>query len=285
MIHTLHVAARAKGRSPARARACCRGRAGAFRWPALVRCLRRAPWPTRSARPVRQSVGGVPRFWTDDRTCYDSPWFEGSHRVLIPFGCTKAPYYPRVAACSNRGGIHHGIDIDMPVGTRIYSNVSGTVVKGSLGAAYGPKAFVIRTAKPGLRARSRRHGLRLRRSARGRRPAGGPVEPARALPTDRTCTSRCARVGQLRIGVRAEGFPHPNGEARLRARARRQGLRRSTVSTWWPASWWHGRTSSARRTDRTCTSRFAPCGQLSRRGRPRQALHLTAMPGGAGGCC
>ncbi len=93
------------------------------------------------------SVGGVARFWTDDTSCYDSPWFAGRHRVLIPYGCTKAPYYPRVPACSNRGGIHHGIDVDMPVGTRIYSNVSGTVVKGTLGTAYGPKAFLIRTAK------------------------------------------------------------------------------------------------------------------------------------------
>jgi murein DD-endopeptidase MepM/ murein hydrolase activator NlpD len=104
-----------------------------------------AVFTTCAAGPA--SVGGVPRFWTTDRTCYDSPWFAGSHRVLIGFGCTAAPYYPRVASCGYRGGFHHGIDVDMPVGTKVYSNVAGTVVKGTLGSAYGPKAFLVRTAR------------------------------------------------------------------------------------------------------------------------------------------
>ncbi len=101
-------------------------------------------YPTCEAGPA--AVDGVPRFWTDDRTCYESPWFAGAHRLMIPFGCTAAPYYPRVAACAPRGGIHHGIDIDMPVGTRIFSNVNGAVVKGTVGTAYGAKAFLIRTS-------------------------------------------------------------------------------------------------------------------------------------------
>ena len=67
--------------------------------------------------------------------------------MTIPFGCTPAPYYPRVASCGYRGGVHHGIDVDMPRGTPIFSNVTGRVVKGTLGSAYGPKAFLIRTER------------------------------------------------------------------------------------------------------------------------------------------
>ena len=32
-------------------------------------------------------------FYTDDKTWYTSPWFGGKHRIMIPFGCTEAPYY------------------------------------------------------------------------------------------------------------------------------------------------------------------------------------------------
>lgn len=92
------------------------------------------------------TTAGVPRFWTTDRTCYTSRWFAGPHRVMIPFGCTKAPYYSHDRGCRGRQGMHHGVDIDMPVGTRVYAGVSGTVVTGTLGAAYGPRALLIRTA-------------------------------------------------------------------------------------------------------------------------------------------
>ena len=65
---------------------------------------------------------------------------------MIGFGCTAAPYYPANSACSGRRGFHHGIDIDMPIGTRVYSAVTGTVITGTLGHAYGDQAFLIRTA-------------------------------------------------------------------------------------------------------------------------------------------
>lgn len=64
---------------------------------------------------------------------------------MIGFGCTSAPYYAPVDACGGRG-FHHGIDIDMPVGTAVYSGVTGRVVLGTLGGAYGPHAVLIRTA-------------------------------------------------------------------------------------------------------------------------------------------
>ena len=108
----------------------------------------------------------------------------------------------------------------MPVGTRIYSNVSGTVVKGSLGTAYGPRAFVIRTA-------SRDYVL-------------GHV--GRVYVTDGqrvTAGQLVARSNQLG----APDGPHLHFEVRPRG-----GSYRDAVD-------------------------------------PSKALHLTAMPGGAGGCC
>jgi hypothetical protein len=104
-----------------------------------------AVFPTCPAGPAT-TASGVARFWTSDRTCYESPWFAGAHRVMIPYGCTKAPYYAPSPRCSGGRGFHHGIDIDMPVGTKVFTNVSGTVVTGTLGSAYGPHAFLIRTA-------------------------------------------------------------------------------------------------------------------------------------------
>ena len=93
------------------------------------------------------SADGVRRFWTTDTHCYSSRWFAGRHRVMIWFGCTSAPYYPKSAACHGIRGFHHGIDIDMPRGTAVRSAVNGVVVKGTLGQAYGAHAFIIRTAQ------------------------------------------------------------------------------------------------------------------------------------------
>ena len=41
-------------------------------------------------------------FYTDDKTWYTSPWFGGKHRIMIPFGCTEAPYYSPDPRCSER---------------------------------------------------------------------------------------------------------------------------------------------------------------------------------------
>ena len=73
-----------------------------------------------------------------------SPWFPGVRFVGINYGCNPTHYYPHDARCPGRQGFHHGVDISMPVGTPIYSNVRGRVLKGGLGDAYGAKAFRIR---------------------------------------------------------------------------------------------------------------------------------------------
>ena len=99
-----------------------------------------------SAAEPRARADG--RFWTDDTSFYRSPWFSRAHRIMIPFGCTRAPYYSPDPRCRYPQGFHHGIDLAMPCGTRLFSDVRGRVVhptsQGSLGSAYGAKAFRIR---------------------------------------------------------------------------------------------------------------------------------------------
>jgi murein DD-endopeptidase MepM/ murein hydrolase activator NlpD len=74
-----------------------------------------------------------------------SPWFTGRQFVGINYGCTDAPFYVHDPRCPGNEGFHHGIDISMPFGTPIYSNVDGVVVTGGIGNSYGPLAFRIRS--------------------------------------------------------------------------------------------------------------------------------------------
>jgi murein DD-endopeptidase MepM/ murein hydrolase activator NlpD len=89
------------------------------------------------------------RFYTDDHAWHSSPWFAGSHRVMIGYGCNTAPWYSHDSRCPGRQGFHHGIDVAMPCGTPLYSAVDGVVVDpsspGSPGSAYGVHPFRIRT--------------------------------------------------------------------------------------------------------------------------------------------
>ncbi len=70
---------------------------------------------------------------------------------MINFGCTRAPYYDPDPRCTNERGFHHGIDIAMPCGTRLFAGLRGRVVdpssSGALGASYGAKAFRIRNQR------------------------------------------------------------------------------------------------------------------------------------------
>ena len=40
-------------------------------------------------------------FYTKDKRHYTSPWFNGAHRIMIPFGCTRAPYYSPEPRCAS----------------------------------------------------------------------------------------------------------------------------------------------------------------------------------------
>lgn len=91
------------------------------------------------------------RFWVKDKRRYDSPWYAGERRKMINFGCTRAPYYAPDPRCADDRGFHHGIDIAMPCGTRLFAGLRGRVVdpssSGALGASYGAKAFRIRNQR------------------------------------------------------------------------------------------------------------------------------------------
>ena len=87
-------------------------------------------------------------FYTDDTTYYTSPWFGGQHRIMIPFGCTQAPYYSPDPRCPDHEGFHHGIDIAMPCGTKLFAARPAVVADpGSLGPAYGTTPLLLHTDK------------------------------------------------------------------------------------------------------------------------------------------
>jgi len=85
------------------------------------------------------------RFYTDDRTAYTSPWYAGAHRIMVPFGCTRAPYYDPDPRCADHRGFHHGLDIAMPCGTRLRAGIGAWVVRhDGLGPAYGVNPVLLR---------------------------------------------------------------------------------------------------------------------------------------------
>src|SRR3954451_7583114 len=96
---------------------------------------------------------GDPRwvFYTKDRTYYTSPWFQGAHRIMVPFGCTRAPYYSPDPRCRHGHGFHHGIDVAMPCGTPLYAAVRVRVVSHrTLGPAYGRNPMLLRSNTGGF---------------------------------------------------------------------------------------------------------------------------------------
>ena len=97
--------------------------------------------------PAAQAQARDPRwvFYSHDRTRYTSPWFAGAHRIMVPFGCTRAPYYSPDPRCAHRHGFHHGIDVAMACGTPLFARFGGRVVPHtSLGPAYGDNPMLIR---------------------------------------------------------------------------------------------------------------------------------------------
>ncbi|MEP6666620.1 MAG: peptidoglycan DD-metalloendopeptidase family protein [Nocardioidaceae bacterium] len=93
------------------------------------------------------------RFWVNDKHRYFSDWYAGKHRKMVPFGCTRAPYYDPDPRCAHQRGVHHGLDVAMPCRTRLYAGYRSRVVDpdapGALGAAYGPHAFRLRSSSLG----------------------------------------------------------------------------------------------------------------------------------------
>ncbi len=91
------------------------------------------------------------RFWVKDKHRYTSPWYDGARRIMIGYGCTRAPYYSPDPRCRRDRGYHHGIDIAMPCRTKLFAGLRGRVVNpaasGAPGPAYGAHAFRIRNHK------------------------------------------------------------------------------------------------------------------------------------------
>ena len=124
--------------------------------------------------------------YTTDHRYYASPWYDGAWQEMIPFGCTRAPYYSRDPSCPRaRPGKHHGIDMYMPCGTRLRSAVRGRVVREpNLGTAYGRYGLKIRSGRfDYVIGHARRllvqPGQRVTRA--GHRPVG-PAGGTRRLP-------------------------------------------------------------------------------------------------------
>ncbi len=89
-------------------------------------------------------------FYTKDKTRYESPWFKGAHRVMVPYGCTTAPYYSPDSRCSDQRGFHHGLDIAMRCGTPLYAPYKFKVISNdSLGPAYGDNPLLLRNNRLG----------------------------------------------------------------------------------------------------------------------------------------
>jgi murein DD-endopeptidase MepM/ murein hydrolase activator NlpD len=107
--------------------------------------------PGQAHETARQAAD---RFYVKDRHRYTSPWYAGAHRKMIGYGCTRAPYYDTDPAGAKQRGFHHGLDIAMPCGTRLFAGMRGWVVRpgapGAPGAAYGPHAFRIRNHREGV---------------------------------------------------------------------------------------------------------------------------------------
>ena len=104
-------------------------------------------------------------FYTKDKTRYESPWFKGAHRVMVPYGCTTAPYYSPDSRCRDRRGFHHGLDIAMRCGTPLYAARRFKVVSNdTLGPAYGEQPAAAAQQPPRLGPGDRPHpaGLRAR---------------------------------------------------------------------------------------------------------------------------
>lgn len=90
-------------------------------------------------------------FYSRDSTHYSSPWWAGTHRTMIGYGCTRAPYYSPDPRCRRGRGFHHGIDYAMNCGTRLFAGRGGRVVSAqALGPAYGVNPLLIRNRRLGV---------------------------------------------------------------------------------------------------------------------------------------
>jgi murein DD-endopeptidase MepM/ murein hydrolase activator NlpD len=142
------------------------------------------PEPTRpDARPDRRTGPDDPRwrFFVPGRQRYTSAWFDGAQRIMIGYGCTRAPYYAPDPRCDGTG-FHHGVDVALPCRTGVRAGVAGRVVDpdrpGRPGPAYGSTAFRIRVA-----FRGERYDVLIGHAARVLVRPGDRVRPGQRIAT------------------------------------------------------------------------------------------------------
>ena len=105
-------------------------------------------------KPTHRERRPDPRwqFYTADEHWYRSPWYAGSHRIMIGFGCNTAPWYSHDERCPGVQGFHHGIDVAMSCGTVLSAGVPGEVLPldapGAPGSAYGVTPVRLRIDGP-----------------------------------------------------------------------------------------------------------------------------------------
>ncbi len=120
------------------------------------------PTDTPSARATRSAHASPERtgpddprwlFFVNDKTLYRSRWFDGTQRIMIGYGCTRAPFYVPDPRCEGDNGFHHGIDVALPCRTVMRAGVAGRVIApdrpGRPGPAYGSTAFRLRVRDQG----------------------------------------------------------------------------------------------------------------------------------------
>ena len=71
------------------------------------------PRGPRSRRPPRAATRAG--LLHQDKHHYTSPWFQGAHRIVVPFRAGAVPYPDR--GCADDHAFHHGLDVAMPCGT------------------------------------------------------------------------------------------------------------------------------------------------------------------------
>ena len=109
------------------------------------------PTPSEEERMIAEFEASVDERWqfydTDENAFHTSPWYAGAGKVMVPFGCSSAPWYASDPRCPGEQGFHHGTDVALPCGVDIRSAVDGEVVVGGLGDAYGSLAFMVRSGE------------------------------------------------------------------------------------------------------------------------------------------
>ena len=161
-----------------------------------------------SASGARTSAPAGDRFYVKDKHRYHSPWYAGRHRKMIPYGCTRAPYYPPSDRCKKDRGFHHGLDIAMPCGNRLTAGLAGRVVRRSSAGALGPADW--------------RHAFRLRNHRRDIDIVIGHVRKVFVKPGDRV--RRGQRIARASDAAAPDGC-HLHFEVRPTAGGYRDAVR------------------------------------------------------------